>query len=291
MKRLLYPALLGLALAGCAQADQEDRAADYSSAETAASAEAPAAPAGPESAYAGPVAANATPAATAGLTRFQTGHRVIYHGEMSLGVENFEQTTARLDQLLADYEAVLGTANETRANGQHRQELTLKVRPEKFLPLVSALGKLGRIDSKTISSSDVTADVLAAANTARTRQAAAAQARQQAAKAATPGRADELSAEARQLSTEAEAAQARVQALSQQSAWATLTLRLYQPLPEEEITEPLPAYGPRFAAAFLRGGSIFLNVLVGLTNLWPLLTLAGLGYWALRRWRPRQPAS
>lgn len=290
MKRLIYPALLGLALAGCAQADKEDRTADYSSAEPTAPTETPAAPANADFSAPSGISANATPAATAGLTRFQTGHSVIYHGEMSLGVENFEQTTARLDQLLADYEAVLGTANESRANGQHRQELTLKVKPEKFLPLVSALGKLGRIDSKTISSSDVTADILAAASTARARQAAATQAQQQAAKAAAPGRAGGLSAEARQLQAEAEAAQAQVRAFSQQSAWATLTLRLYQPLPEEEITEPLPAYGPRFAAAFLRGGSVFLNVLVGLTNLWPLLTLAGLGYWAVRRWRPRQPA-
>lgn len=271
MKRLIYPALLGLALAGCAQAEKEEAAVDYSASETTA--EAPAANA------AEPAAAVALPAArTAGLNQHPAGRSVIYHGQLRLRVENFEQTSARLDQLLTDHEAVLGTAHETRSGGQHQQELSIKVPPRQFLPLVSAIGRLGRIDSKDVSSSDATADLLAAEKAAAAKLAAA-QTRQ----TAQPG--SEAAALIQQRQTEAQHAQALASSLRQQTQWATLTVYLYQPLAEEESAEPLPAYGPRFAAAFLRGGGIFLDVLVGLTNLWPLLTLAGLGYWAVRRWR------
>ncbi|RTQ52345.1 DUF4349 domain-containing protein [Hymenobacter gummosus] len=288
MKRLLYPALLGLALAGCAQAEKEEStAAETSPLEAAAASE--------------PATAETTPAPlqphkVAGLTRFPAGRSVIYHGDLRLRVDNFEQTTDRLDQLLAQHEAVLGTAHETRTDGQHQQELTIKVPPRHFLPLVSALGRLGRIEAKDIASSDATADLLAAEQAAASTRAAAAQAGQQVAAQLKPGakptaEAKERLSEADAARTKADEAQQRASSLRQQTQWATLNVHLYQPLAEEETAEPLPDYGPRFAAAFLRGGSVFLDVLVGLTNLWPLLALTGLGYWVVRRWRLRQPAS
>ena len=43
--------------------------------------------------------------------------------------------------------------------------MTLQIPPRQFVALVSALGKLGHIENKDISSADITADVLATALT------------------------------------------------------------------------------------------------------------------------------
>ncbi|OON70250.1 DUF4349 domain-containing protein [Hymenobacter sp. CRA2] len=278
MKRLLYPALLGLALAGCAQAEKDDRAAAQ---ETESSTVQPGS--GAATSYPSPAATSGLPAQTAGLTQHPANRSVIYHGEMSLRVDDFEQATDRLEALLNRHGAVLGTAHETRANGQHQQNLTIKVKPEQFRALVSAIGKLGRIERKDVESSDVTADLLAARDSASAKQTAATRARQQA--AATPGRSAELTTRAGQLQEAAEDARAIAKSLGVQTQWATLTLHLYQLVPDEETTEPLPAYGPQFAAAFVRGGSALLSTLVVLTNIWPLALLGGVSYWAMRRWR------
>jgi hypothetical protein len=274
MKRLLFPALLGLALAGCAQQEKAEPAAELSS-DVQAGSPAPGSTAAEPSLADTATADPTNPApGQVGLTRHPAGRSIIYHGDLHLRVEQFEQTTERLDQLLAEHGAVLGTAHETRANGQHQQDLAIKVPAKNFLRLVSAIGRLGHIDSKDIASSDATADLMAAEQAAARLAAATGTAK--------PGAAGSSDFSPRDA---AAAAQNQVQALRQQTQWATLNLHLYQPVPEEETAEPLPAYGPRFAAAFLRGGGALLSFLVALTNVWPLLLLGGLSYWGVRRWR------
>ncbi|MGI4869842.1 MAG: DUF4349 domain-containing protein [Janthinobacterium lividum] len=264
MKRLILPVLIGLALAGCSQSPERESTAL------------------PESSAASKAAPVAT--AVAEPTIGRPAHAVIYNGEMELSVDDFDKTSASIEQLLKEHRAYLSTSHETRANGQHRQEMTLKVWPTEFLPLVTALGKLGRIDNKEISSADVTADVLDATQAASTQQAAQAKYQQLLAHAATPAEARRFEEQVRQAQADAAANQGRLQQLTAQSTWATLTLRFTQPLPEAEQNEPMPS----FLVAFQRGWLAVLTVAVLLTNIWPLLVLSGLGIWAVRWWRLRQ---
>jgi lipopolysaccharide biosynthesis regulator YciM len=109
---------------------------------------------------AAPVVAVATAAPVATPAR-----NIIYQGELDLAVTDFNQATTRINSLLAQNDAYLSTAHETRADGQHRQEMTIKVPPSKFVDLVTALSQLGHVENKDVASSDVTADVLQTAKT------------------------------------------------------------------------------------------------------------------------------
>lgn len=284
MKRLILPALLGLTLAGCSPSQDEASTAEpiqttVSEAKTTALPPMPTAE--PEST---PAAAVVTAAPIAKPNR-----DIIYQGELDLAVDDFNQATTRINHLLEQNDAYLGTAHETRADGQHRQEMTIKVPPAHFVTLVTALGQLGHVENKDIASADVTADVLQAAKTLATKQAAAAKFQQQLAKTTNKDETSRLQAQASQLQADLAADQAKLQQIGARSTWATLLLRYHQPLAATDTDESQPAFAPQFQVAFNRGWSVILSIAVVLTNIWPLLVLSGLGTWGWRWWRLRHP--
>jgi hypothetical protein len=274
MKYLIYPALLGLALTSCSQSRQEAVTAPAPTTELLVTS--------------APLTPPATPESVPFAPKPQPDRAIIYHGELDLAVDDFDQASTSIDQLLQQHHSYLNTARETRANGQHRQEMTLKVPPAEFLPLVAALGKLGRIDNKDVASSDVTADVLEATNTLSAQQSATTKAQAQLTHAANPAEANRLTEEVRQLQQEQAAAQAKLRQLGAASAWATLTLRYFQDLPTPAPPAPTADFIPRFLTSFYWGWSLVLGVIVVFTNVWPLLLLSAAGWWAVRRWHRQQ---
>lgn len=272
MKKLLYPALLGLVLCAC-EAKRETTTVE------APVAEATTVSTAPEPTTANAVALTPPPA---------SARTVVYHGEMSMAVDDFEQASAGIQRLLQQHQVLLNTAHETRADGQHRQDMTLKIRPDEFVPFVAALSQLGHVDNKDLSSADITDEALEAAVTFGSKQAAATQAQAQLARASTPADISRLEEQTRLLRQEQETAQARLQQLGAESRWATLTLHYYQTLP---AASPLPEFAPRFLTSFYWGWSLLLGLLVVLTYLWPLLALGAAGWWGWRRWKAKHAAT
>ncbi|MDO7873941.1 DUF4349 domain-containing protein [Hymenobacter sp. ASUV-10] len=279
MKKLLYPVLLGLVLTACEA--KRETASEVSVAESAAPA-----PASPTSE---PAAELAAPAAAPTPVSQPDARAVIYHGELNMAVDDFEQASAGIHRLLQQHRVLLSTAHETRADGQHRQEMTLKIPPAEFVPFVAALSQLGHVENKDLASADVTADVLEAATTASTKQAAATAAQTQLARATTPADISRLEEQTRQLRQEQETAQARLRQLGAESTWATLTLRYFQVLPTPTPASPMPDFLPRFLTSFYWGWSLVLGLLVVLANVWPLLVLGAAGWWGWRRWKQQAP--
>ena len=291
MKSLIIPVLLGLGLAGCSQSKSDEIVAD-----AAPSAQVQSVPAAVEAASSAPITAPAAdnraaaPEAVA-TARAQPGHSVAYQAELRMAVDDFDKATDRVNQLLERHEAYLGTAHETRADGQRRQEMTLQVPPRQFVALVSALGKLGHIEAKDIAAADITADALAAAAQLDDQQAAEAQTRQRLTQAGTSAERARLESEARRQRAETGATQAQLRQFGTRATWATLTLRYYQVLPTTELITPEPPVAPRFRQAFGWGWTLVTELAVGLAYAWPVLLLAALGVWGRRRWRLRQAAA
>ena len=292
MKYLFFSALLGLGLAGCSSDSQHNTPTETEAGPTPATAS--------EQTVSPPLAVTADTSPTTPIPAVEPSpavapaatRTVAYQGGMSLQVDNFEQATSSLNQLLDQYGAYPSAAHEARANGQHYQEMTLKIPAADFLHVVAALAKLGRIANKDVSATDITADVVALTTRVSARQATAAKYRQLLARATTPAQARQLADQARQLQTELAADNARLQqlGLGSQGLWATLHLRYTQTLPSVEPAAPLPAVAPQLLASFTNGWSVVVSVLVALTNLWPVLLLGAAIWSGARWWRRRHPA-
>ncbi|MDQ2792971.1 MAG: DUF4349 domain-containing protein, partial [Bacteroidota bacterium] len=158
-----------------------------------------------------PTAAAEQPAEAVAIAKVQAGHSVAYQAELRMAVDDFDKATDRVNELLERHGAYLGTAHETRADGQRRQEMTLQVPPHQFVALVSALGKLGHIEAKDIAAADITADALATAARFGAQQANETQTRQQLARATSPAERARLEGEIRRQRVETETTQAQLQ--------------------------------------------------------------------------------
>lgn len=216
---------------------------------------------------------------------------LVYHAEVRLKTDAMARAAARLDSLVRRSGGYLSAAAETRADGEWRQETTIRVPPAQFQALLGGLASLGTIEEKKLSTDDVTAehaDVAArlAAKRAVERQYTALLSRAQKIK-------DILDIEAKlgEAREEIEATESRLKTLNDEVAFSTITLTLYQPLPQAVPDAPVVSLGSRVVEAFYDGWQLLTSLLVGAINLWPVLLLGAGGWWLWRRRRSRRPVA
>ncbi len=223
-----------------------------------------------------------------------TTRLLIYHADVRLKTSDMPRAAIRLDSLVRRSGGYLSAATETRADGEWRQENTIRVPPAQFRPLLSGLAGLGTVEEKKLSTDDVTAEH---ADVAARLQAKRAVERQYVALLRKAQKIkdildiEEKLGEARE---EIEATESRLKSLNDEVAYSTITLTLYQPLPQAVPDAPVVSLGSRTVAAIYEGWEFFLSLGLGLLSLWPLVLLAGTGaaWWRRRRatWpRPAPP--
>ncbi|RSK44484.1 DUF4349 domain-containing protein [Hymenobacter perfusus] len=179
---------------------------------------------------------------------WQTHRPMIYQGEMHMQVTDFEATTSRLDTLLYAHGAYLAEAHEATQDGRHTQHLSIRVPSARFVPLTYALGRLGYVESKDITSRDLASEQW----------------------------------QVRTQDTAASVLSAQDKLLAEEATMGTLSLFYYQPIPAEMA--PQPPMVPRLVAGLRFGWNLLGEFFVALTYLWPLSLL--IAAWLLyRHWR------
>jgi len=144
-RALLFASLL-VTLAGCGAAREAGRPAAI------AQREAKAMPASPAADEAGQPAAGAVPGQVLALPQ---NRMVIKTASLSLRVRDVDAAFTRAVRL-AEASGGYVQASTRSAEGGDSAELTLRVPPDQFLPLITALDSLGTEESKSIGGQDVT---------------------------------------------------------------------------------------------------------------------------------------
>jgi len=227
--------------------------------------------------------ATAPQAAAAPIARL-----LIYHADVRLKTDAMPRATTRLDSLVRRSGGYLSAAAETRADGEWRQETTVRVPATRFQTLLSGLAGLGTIEEKKLTTDDVTAehaDVSARLQTKRAveRQYTALLSKTQKIK-------DILDIEEKlgEVREEIEATESRLKTLNGEVAYSTITLTLYQPLPQSVPDAPVVSLGSRTVEAFYGGWQLLTSLFIGAINLWPVLLLGAGGWWLWQRRRARR---
>ncbi len=268
--------LLGVLFAagGCRQAEKQPLPMEEIAAVTLATPQEIKITATPERIPVGPVAA---------FSRI-----LLYHADVRLKTLAMPRAAASLDSLVRRSKGYLSAATETRADGEWRQESTIQVPPAQFQQLLNGLAGLGTVEEKKLRTDDVTAehaDVTARLQAKRAveRQYTALLAKAQKVK-------DILDIEEKlgSVREEIEATESRLRTLNEEVAYSTISLTLYQPLPQVVPDAPVVSLGSRTVEAFYGGWQFFISLLLGALYVWPLVLLAGLTGWLF--WRRRVSA-
>lgn len=306
MKRYHWLALVlaTYALSGCHQAPESSSAARANLKENVLI-DAPPLPAAPQrpddlaqatttaSANSMAVAAASPPVVAGPAASIPTRRLLVYHAEVRLKTEAMPRAVARLDSLVRRYSGFVSSATETRADGEWRQETTIRVPPAQFQRLLGGLSGLGTVEEKQLSTDDVTAehaDVAArlAAKRAIERQYTTLLGRAQCIK-------DVLDIESKlgKVREEIEATESRLKSLNDEVTYSTITLVLYQPLALTLPDAPVVSFGSRLVESFYDGWQLLVLLLLGSLRLWPVLLLGATGgwWWLQRRARHRRPVA
>lgn len=239
----------------------------------------------------GEAAAGAPARATVDLTAVAEGRQVISTATLLVQVEDLDAAVEEVDLVVADLDGLIyGERTDLRDGARTR--LTVKVPPTRFRQALDRLGTLGEVQTQTVSTDDVTEQVVDLDSRIATAEASVDRLRSLLARAEVIRDITTIEAQLLQRETELETLRGQRRTIEAQVALATIdvTLRAERtsttPPPPPE--EPQPGFrdGLRKGAEAFRGFAVALSALAGALLPWlPLLALAAV--LTRRWWRPR----
>ncbi len=198
---------------------------------------------------------------------------------------------ARLDSLVRRYDGYLNASTETHLDNEWLYVTTIRVPPIHFQALLNGLAGLGRIERKELSTEDVTAEHADVNARLQTKRAMEQQYTTLLSKAQKIKDILDIEQKLGEVREEIEATESRLKTLNNEVAYSTITLTLYQPLPQSVPDAPVVSLGSRTVEAFYGGWQLLTSLFIGAINLWPVLLL-GVGGWVLwQRRNQRKPAT
>jgi hypothetical protein len=234
-----------------------------------------------------PPPAPATPPAPTSAPRI-AARLLAYHASVKLKTDAMPRAIARLDSLVRRSSGYLSAATETRADGEWRQETTIRVPPTRFQSLLNGLAGLGTMEEKKLTTNDVTAEHADISARLQTKRAVERQYTALLGKAQKTNDILDIEEKLGEVREEIEATESRLKTLNSEVAYSTITLTLYQPLPQSVPDAPVVSLGSRTVEAFYGGWELLTSLFIGAINLWPMLLLGAGGWWLWQRRRARR---
>ncbi|RZK89425.1 MAG: DUF4349 domain-containing protein, partial [Hymenobacter sp.] len=210
---------------------------------------------------------------------------LIYHADVQLKTTAMPRATARLDSLVRRSRGYLSAATETHADGEWRQQTTIRVPPANFQTLLNGLAGLGTVEKKELSTTDVTAEHADVAARLQAKRAIEKQYTNLLDKAVKIKDILDIEEKLGGIREEIEATESRLKTLNSEVAYSTITLTLYQPITQNVPDAPIVSLGSHVVEAFYGGWQLLTSLLVGAIALWPLLLLGAGSWWLWQRQR------
>lgn len=214
--------------------------------------------------------------------------KIIRTADIRAEVKDLEQSSREVEAKVKKYRGFLGNVNHTNSYHQKEASFTIRVPSDQFDPLLNDLGKEALyIDYKRISANDVTEEYrdietrLATKKAVRDRYIDILRNKAQTVE-------DILNAEdkIRVIQEEIESKEGRLKYLQSQVSLSTIHLNLYQTIAGAKVKQP--GFFTQLGRAFKNGWEVFLDLLVGMVNVWPVILILVLILFLLRRgWRSR----
>lgn len=216
------------------------------------------------------------------------GRSIVYTGELTVRVEDAERAAARAAGLTEAAGGFVAGDKRSSTGGRAEVHLTLRVPADRFVSAVDGLAALGDEESRTISTEDVTQQVVDLDAQIASQKASVERTRALLARAQSIGEIVSIEAELAKRESALATLEARRERLADLSALSTVTVHLLTPgTPGVAEEEPgfLAGLGLGWTA-FVGAVTVLLTVLGFLLPFLAVLALpGGLVWWLVRRRR------
>lgn len=215
-----------------------------------------------------------------------TQRKLICTANLTVEVNNYNKAREELEKIFTTFNAQVSQESEQRQSYRIENNLIIRVRPERLDSLILAIEQIAaEIDSKTITSEDVTRQYVDLESRLATKRAVIAQYRELLKGAKTTTAILEVSDKLNEVIEEVESTEAQLRVLRDQVQQSTLNLNMYQTF--SNIAARHEGFGSRLGDALAGGWQGLLNVLVGLIYAWPLVLTIGMVLFFILRARKK----
>jgi Domain of unknown function (DUF4349) len=208
---------------------------------------------------------------------------VIYTADLVVRVSDVEGTTPEAVALAEEAGGLL-FQQQSDLEGEQETHLTLKVPPAELNPVLESLGDLGTVVRRDVSAEDVTDQVVDLDGRLQSARASADRLRALLADAASTTALVEIEAELARRESEIESLEGQLRVLNSQVELATINLRLTE-RSDVEVSDDLPGFVSGLRSGWVALATIALVLVVIVGFLLPLLPVAGVAWWAVRRYQ------
>lgn len=207
--------------------------------------------------------------------------KIIKNASMSVEVDNYEDAIKKIKSDIKKWGAYTSNENENGYGYMISNTLTIRVGSDNFESLINDLTQgVKKVESKTISAVDVSEEFVDIIARLKTKKEVENRYIELLKRANTIQDILYIEDKIRVIREEIEAKEGRLKYLQDRVSYSTITIEIKQ-LFESDKNDP--GFGEDMGDAFGGGWSGFLVLLVGLTYLWPLWLIIGIGLFILLR--------
>ncbi|MFA1770604.1 DUF4349 domain-containing protein [Rufibacter glacialis] len=227
--------------------------------------------------------ATASPDATAENKETPPQQNIIKHAAVRFQVQDMASTTQYIESTARKHQGLITNTGQHTEGDEHTIDFEIRVSPQNFLPLLDQLQQHStKLDYRTLSTDDVSLEMVDVAARLKAKRTTEERFLSLLKEAKTIEEIIKVEYELQRIREDIERADARLRHLSDQTAYSTIKLSIYQIVPMS-FSERV-GLGSRFYNAFGTGWQLFISLLVGVCYLWPVVLLL-LGFWLARKHR------
>jgi len=200
---------------------------------------------------------------------------IIKTANVQFQVKNLEESHKRIKDLVAKHQAYFGADNKSTGRYQVDDNMTIRVQSAKFETLLDELmAESIYTNYKNISAQDVTEEYVDVQMRLKTKREVEERYRQILKDAKKVSDILEVEAKLGEIREQIEATEGRLKVLKDKVSYSTIELSIYQKL--DYKPEPQIGFFSHLAEAIIRGWRGFIDVFIGLVQIWPFLIIWGL---------------
>jgi Domain of unknown function (DUF4349) len=198
--------------------------------------------------------------------------KIIKNATLELEVKEGNMYYKSLREQVKSLGGYIAQEEQTASDYKLENRIVIKVPVDQFdQALADFSEKAEKIQQRKISSEDVTGEIVDTRSRMETKKQVRLRYLELLNQARTMPDILSVQSEINGIQQEIESAAGRVQWLGHAAAYSTINLTYFQVLNEKAKNDNTPSFGSRLLHSFKNGGQWFLELLIGLVAIWPLL--------------------
>lgn len=213
-------------------------------------------------------------------TVFQSGNpnwdkKIIKTAHVTLELKDYNTYNNAIHGKLRSFGAYVAQEQQNETDNQISNDITIKVRVDRFDDLMNSLSGDGvKVLEKNVSTEDVTGEVVDTKSRIEAKQQARLRYLDLLKQAKTMNEILQVQNEINSIQEEIKSASGRVNYLVHASAYSTINLKYYQYLNGVTAKDVKPNFLSKVGEAFETGASVIINLILFIISIWPITIAA-----------------